>query len=297
MEEKDKTESAGDKVTELAGQAADRVVAAAKSAVDQVADKAAVAAGDAARGISDGVTKAALGVVGKAQDGLEKRLEESAKAAASQKKASAQEKKSSKKGGARKRKSAKAHPAAKIAIVTGVIAVVLIAASFALLGPGQSSFLDKEDYVTSAQLEKAVDIDELSTAEFVYNGIAEKYKESGEVDFRISYDAKVKAGIKMSDVTFEVNDEAKVVRPHLPAVEITSIEVDTNQLGYMPENPDGNLKEILEICEQDIANEAADAKDFKTTAEENLMTVIEALTTPILKSKGYTLEWPMSEQM
>ncbi|MDE8702264.1 DUF4230 domain-containing protein [Adlercreutzia equolifaciens] len=298
MKEIDGSESADSKAREIVEQAADKAATAAKDAANQFANKATDVARDAARGLSDEATKAALGVVGKAQKSLEQRLsddKDGSMTSASQRKAPTQKKGTADK--TRRRKAKGLHPAAKIAIVIGASAVVLLAVLFAVLGPGQSSFFDKEDFVTSAQLEKAVDIDELSTAEFVYNGIAEKCKENGEVDFRISYDAKVKAGIKMSEVTFEVDNVAKKVYPHLPKVDITNIEVDTDQLSYMPENPDGDLKEILKICEQDIANEASDAEDFEVAAEENLRAVIEALTNPILKGKGYTLEWSMSEEV
>lgn len=51
-----------------------------------------------------------------------------------------------------------------------------------LVLPAVISRIEKEDVITSAQLEKAIDISQLSTAEFVYNGIAEKYNEDLNVD-------------------------------------------------------------------------------------------------------------------
>lgn len=292
MEEKDRPDVSSDGEKGFAGQLVDKAAASAKDTAGKVADKASKAAKDAARGVADGATKVALGVVDKAHDSLEQKLSDSKKDVATQKK-----KPRAKKDGARKKKAAKLSPAVQVAIIVLVIIVIALVVVFSLFGPGRTNMLDKDDFVTSAQLEKAVDIDELSTAEFVYNGIAEKYREnSDEVEFRISYDATVKAGIKMSDVTFDVDNDAKVVRPHLPEVTVTNVHVQENELDYMPENPNSEMREVLEICEQDVLNEAADAKGFKTTAEENLMTVIEALTTPILKSKGYTLEWSTQQE-
>lgn len=291
MEEKERLQAYDDGEKRAAGQLADKSAAVAKDAAGKVVGAASDAAKDAARGVTDGATRAALGVVNRAQDSLERKLEGGKKSSASQKKKTG-EKKSSK-----TKRPTKFSSIARIAIVVVIVIVLGIAVAFALVGPGRINSLDKDDFVTSAQLEKAVDIDELSTAEFVYNGIAEKYKEnSDEVEFRISYDATVKAGIKMSDVTFDVDNEAKVVRPHLPEVTVTNIHVQEDQLSYMPENPNSEIGEVLTICEQDVRDEAAEAKGFKTTAEENLMTVIEALTTPILKSKGYTLEWSVSRE-
>ena len=53
------------------------------------------------------------------------------------------------------------------AIVVGVVAGLFV--------PGAISKIRKEDVITSSQLEKVININELSTAEFIYNGIADKY--------------------------------------------------------------------------------------------------------------------------
>lgn len=191
------------------------------------------------------------------------------------------------KGKARKKRKV---PKGAIAILVVVVVVAIIAIS--LFAPGATSRFDKDDFITSSQLENAINIDELSTAEFVYNGIAEKYKDNGEdVDFRIAYEATVKDGISMSDVTFEVDNENKTVRPQLPEIVVNNVSVDIDSLSYMPENPDGNIRDIINTCEQDVQNEANGSTLLHQTAEENIQAIIEALTAPVLESKGYTIEW------
>ena len=47
-----------------------------------------------------------------------------------------------------------------------------------LVLPAVISIIEKEDVITSAQLEYAIDISQLSSSDFVYNGLAVKYHES-----------------------------------------------------------------------------------------------------------------------
>ena len=61
---------------------------------------------------------------------------------------------------------------ARIIIVIAALAVIT-----GLFGPAVAGRIRGQDVVTSSQLVKAVDISRLSTAEFAYNGIAEKYKD------------------------------------------------------------------------------------------------------------------------
>ena len=63
----------------------------------------------------------------------------------------------------------------KIIVAILIIAVAVVGIS--VVGPTAMNKIGKENIITSSQLEKAIDISELSTAEFVYNGVAEKYKE------------------------------------------------------------------------------------------------------------------------
>lgn len=180
-----------------------------------------------------------------------------------------------------------------------VIALVLIAfiagVVFAMV-PQARGMLTGEDYVTSSQLKKAVNIENLSSAEFVYNGIAEKYKDgSDEVEYRVAYDATVKVGVKMSDIDFDIDQSNKVVVPRLPEIAVNSVSVDVNSLSYMPKNPDAGMKEVLDLCEADAKDEANNSDKFYQTAEENMRSVVEALTLPLVKGKGYSIAWVEGE--
>lgn len=190
-----------------------------------------------------------------------------------------------------------------VPIVVIVALVVAVAVVAGLVLPGRSSRLTKSDFDTAVALDKAIAIENLSTAEFVYNGIAEHYREEGEernplffwesddpVNYRICYKATVKMGIDMKDVDFVVDEEAKTVKAKLPEFTL-ACHVDPNDMQFIPEGTDANMQTVLQICEEDVENEAQRSEKLYETAKENLQSTIEALTQPILSVKGYTMTW------
>lgn len=174
-----------------------------------------------------------------------------------------------------------------------LILVVVIAGGAGLILPNKLNKIGKENTITTSQLEKAIDISQLSTAEFVYNGVAEKYSEDNpdEAECHIAYDANVKVGINMEDVKFKIDEEKKTVTPILPKIEINIATLDENSISYIPKNPDLSLKEVITLCKEDAINEANNSDKLYETAEENLQSVIEALLSPILEHEGYSIQW------
>jgi len=160
-------------------------------------------------------------------------------------------------------------------------------------GYGYLSGGSRTSIITSAVLADAVDIAELSTAEFRYRGIADVYKDEEKTDIlcHICYSAVVKAGIDMSKVSFDVNYDEKTVAAHLPEIMITTNVVDENSMLVMPDNAKVDLAEMLTWCEQDAEAEALATGELMDAAEENLRTSIEGLLYPILEPKGYGLVW------
>ena len=183
------------------------------------------------------------------------------------------------------------HKNRKLILAAALVLAVLVVGS--LFGPNVMNKIGKENVITSSQLEKAIDISQLSTAEFVYNGIAEKYDDDKpeKVECYIAYHADVKVGIQMEDVEFEIDEENKTVTPILPEISVNIAALDENEISYIPKNPDIPLKEIIVLCKEDAVREANDSKKLYQTAEENLKAVIEALVSPILEHAGYTIQW------
>lgn len=183
------------------------------------------------------------------------------------------------------------HKNRKLILAAALVLAVLVVGS--LFGPNVMNKIGKENVITSSQLEKAIDISQLSTAEFVYNGIAEKYDDDKpeKVECYIAYHADVKVGIQMEDVEFEIDEANKTVTPILPEISVNIAALDENEISYIPKNPDIPLKEIIVLCKEDAVREANDSKKLYQTAEENMKAVIEALVSPILEHAGYTMKW------
>ena len=175
-------------------------------------------------------------------------------------------------------------------ILIDIVDFVIIVSLF---GPSKAGRITGQDVVTSSQLVKAVDISQLSTAEFVYNGIAEKYKEGNpeEVECYISYNASVKVGVQMEDIKFDIDKDSKTVTPVLPEIDVNITDLDEGSISYIPEDPDIPLKEIIRCCEDDAVREASESDELYQTAEENLRSVIEALLKPVLTDAGYEIVW------
>ncbi len=150
----------------------------------------------------------------------------------------------------------------------------------------------KEETFTASTLIKTVDIAELSTAKFTYNGIAPVYDESGKIKCQIRYKAIVKAGINMKDIDFtEIDDDKKIVKPKLPQIKLTANIIDENELSYIPENTNIEIKDALQACEEDVEIEASNSTKLMESAEESLKNIVEALILPVVEPDGYTIEW------
>lgn len=178
-------------------------------------------------------------------------------------------------------------------LILAIIPVAILAIAVSLFYSTMLNKIDKDDIITSSQLEKAIDISRLSTAEFVYNGVAEKYDddEPEEVECHIAYEANVKVGIQMEDVKFDIDEEKKTVTPVLPEINVNIATLDEKSISYIPKDPDIALKEIIALCKEDAKNEANNSEKLYQTAEENLRAVIEALLSPILENAGYSIVW------
>ena len=169
-----------------------------------------------------------------------------------------------------------------------LLEIVALVASMYLHFNGTFS---KPRIMTSATLEKAIDVSDLSTAQFTYNGIAEIYKDitHKKIKCYIRYNAKVKAGINMEDVQFEIDNENMTVKPILPEVKITSNIIDEKSLSFIPESTSIELSEALTVCKEDAEREANESDELLSSAKENLESIIEALIYPIVSDQGYRI--------
>lgn len=153
---------------------------------------------------------------------------------------------------------------------------------------------DSEPVVISkSRLQEAVAIEDLSTANFIYNGIAETVKEGLLFDstYYISYDSTVKVGINFQDIIFTIDHENKGIKVFLPEITINVASIDTSSINFIPQNPDITLQDIYELCKEDAINEANHSEELKEIAEDNVKVVVETLLLPLMNKTEYSLVW------
>lgn len=144
------------------------------------------------------------------------------------------------------------------------------------------------EIITKSNLEKIINVSDLSTLEAVYNGIAEvtNSENPDQIDYYVSYEAKVKAGIDFQQVDIEVNNEEKVITVTIPEIKINDVNVDIASLDYIFLNNRANTETVSEQaykkCIEDVTNETNAEDTIYELAEENAKNIIEALIKPFV---------------
>lgn len=178
----------------------------------------------------------------------------------------------------------------KMRYIAIAIAVLLLIALFSLVVVFFRAFKDPEpEIVSQSTLERIINVSDLSTFEAVYNGIAEVNSEDNpeEVDYYVSYEARVKAGLDFGKVNIDIDNEKKVITVKLPQIELTDINVDIASLDYIFMDEDANTSTVSEEaykeCINDVENETNTEDAIYELAEQNAHNIIEALISPFVE--------------
>ena len=175
----------------------------------------------------------------------------------------------------------------KLVSIIGIIAVMTAGlVRFVLLNSSRNV-----NTITSSTLTEAINISELSTAEFKYRGIADVFNDENRTNVRcrVCYNAVVKAGINMKEVRFDVDTKNKVVKASLPDITIKVNIINEQSMAVLPSNADVGINDMLKYSKEDAEKEAMESGELIAVARENLEAIIKGLLLPILKSQGYTL--------
>ncbi len=180
-----------------------------------------------------------------------------------------------------------------IKLITKVVLIIILTILIVIVLPTKLR-KKKQTIITSATLTKAVDISELSSAKFTYNGIAEVYTDENKekIKCRIRYDAVVDASINMKEIYFEIDEKKKTIMPIFPEIKLTpNVITNADSPSFIPENTSIELKEVLTVCQQDAQEEAEKSEELKNVAKDNLKNTVEALLFPIVEPNGYKIIW------
>lgn len=173
--------------------------------------------------------------------------------------------------------------------------IILLAVTILIVGTIHISS-QKNQYkkiIVESTLIDTINISELYTSQFTYNGISVVYKDdnSSKIKCHVRYNAKVKAGIDASAVKFDINHKNLTVKPILPEITLSVDLIEKDSFSLIPSNAKVELDELLLVCKNDAKNEALKSTELILSSEDNIKATIEALLLPILEPNGYSLVW------
>ncbi len=177
-----------------------------------------------------------------------------------------------------------------------IVVIVVLVMAFIVIPTARNSKKQAE-VITVSTLQEIIDVSELSTFTAVYNGIAQVMNQDNpeSVDYYVSYEAKVNAGIDFEQVGIDLDEEAKTIRITMPPVELTEVNVDISSLDFIFYNQKLNTSTVTETaykaCEADVEKESQEQQAIYDLAEQNAKNVLTALVKPIVDQADteYTL--------
>lgn len=180
-------------------------------------------------------------------------------------------------------------------ILAGAAAIVLAIVVLFSVFPKEES---TAEIISVSTLQQIIEVSELSTFTAVYNGIAQvpNEKKPEEIDYYVSYEAKVNAGIDFEQVQIEVDHEEKMVYLTIPEIYITGINVDIASLDFIFNNDKANSSTITQTafkaCEEDVQKESQEKNAILELAEQNAKNALTALIKPFIEQmdQEYKLE-------
>ena len=182
-----------------------------------------------------------------------------------------------------------------IAVLFVIIAVIITALMIKIKIFNKKS---EPTIISKATLEKVINVSDLSTFEAIYNGVAAVANEENpeNIDYYVSYEAKVKAGIDFALVEVEVNEAEKIITVTLPEVKITDVDVDIASLDYIFMNNKANTQTVsaqaYKKCIKDVTKESNSTDEIYESARQNARNIVEALISPFVEQldSEYKLE-------
>ena len=192
-------------------------------------------------------------------------------------------------------KSAKKMSKKKISL--GVIVAAIIVIAFVVV-PIVTKKPEKQITVTTSTLEKIVKTSTLSTYETIYNGVTAVHnpEKPEKINYYVSYEATVKAGLDFNAIQFSKDDEARVITVSLPPLTLQEPEIDIEKTDYILVNKKINQDALIvdgyKAALEDVKNESSKQKEIYTYAKENAQKLIEGLLSPFMHQMGgYTIQF------
>ncbi len=187
-------------------------------------------------------------------------------------------------------------------VILAVIAFSIITGVYLAMTHGGKPKKD-QSVLTKSTLMEVLEISELSTITYTYNGIVPGYEvvdtagngtEYGDISYYVSYEGTVKAGIDFSKIDIDIGEENKEIKVKLPAVEILDTIVDESSLEYIHKKSQSdskgeNYKKAFQLCSEDLRNKTEGDKTLLELAKNNAESAVTALLEPWMEQmeEGY----------
>lgn len=151
------------------------------------------------------------------------------------------------------------------------------------------NFLEGEEgkvtTISKASLDKVFEINELSTADYIYNAIAKAYGEDGKsVKYYVAYEGTVKAGIDFSKIVVDIDEKEKVITITIPDIVFQEETVDPGTLKYIFKDKKSETEnvhqEAFKLCEKDLKERVGGEESLLELAEKNAIAIVKALVVP-----------------
>lgn len=175
-------------------------------------------------------------------------------------------------------------------LVAAVVILAVIAVAVVLRTTGREK--PQPQVLNTSTLEKIINVSELSTFTAVYNGIAEvaNEKKPDQIDYYVSYEATVNAGIDFQTVGVSMDEEQKIITLKVPEAHITNLAVDMSSLDFIFLNKKADKSGVTEAaykaCEEDVRRESEQQTAICELAKQNAKNVLKALAQPIVNQLG-----------
>ncbi len=173
----------------------------------------------------------------------------------------------------------------KIIFALALIILILIA-GWLISTTGEEGKLTT---ISESSLQKIIEINELSTVDYTYNATVSKTKEdSSEIMYHVAYEGTVTAGIDFHEISFDLNEEEKIITITIPDVEIHNISVNMGTMDYIftkdKYETETISQEAYKLCKADLKKRIEDEELLKKTARENAISSVEALFKPWIET-------------
>ncbi len=139
--------------------------------------------------------------------------------------------------------------------------------------------------ISKTSLDKVFEINELSTADYIYNAIAKAYSGDGKsVKYYVAYEGTVKAGIDFSKLVNDVDEKKKVITITIPEIVFQEETVDPGTLKYIFKDKKSETEnvhqEAFKLCEKDLKERVGEEESLLELAEKNAIAIVKALVVP-----------------